>query len=199
MKNQWSTDYNGKCGNCHKSFHGDEKYCRYCGTKRGEGKFEPYQNLIQCIYGPVPVKRVRKCTKCTNLWETFLMIDREDYCPQCGAPSLLEPTTIENETDQLWHFGLLLENGTFVRLVQSEISIGRNPDSYIVVSNKAVSRRHALLQFLSGKWFLMDCGSLNGTALNSQHLTPQTKYELHDGDRIILNGESVLQFKKDKG
>lgn len=87
LEDEWSTNYDGKCGNCHKSFRGDEKYCRYCGTKRGEGKFKPYQNLMQCIYGPPPVKRVRKCTRCNNRWETFEMIDKEDYCPLCGAPS----------------------------------------------------------------------------------------------------------------
>lgn len=109
------------------------------------------------------------------------------------------PTTIEEETDQLWHFVLLPENGTAIRLMQSEISVGRSPDSFVVISNSAVSRRHALLQFLQGKWFLKDCGSLNGTALNGQRLASQTLYELHDGDRITLSGKIVLQFRKDKG
>ena len=83
--------------------------------------------------------------------------------------------------------------------MQSEISVGRSPDSFVVISNSAVSRRHALLQFLQGKWFLKDCGSLNGTALNGQRLASQTLYELHDGDRITLSGKIVLQFRKDKG
>lgn len=83
----WSDDYKGKCGNCHNSFHEDEKYCRYCGTKRGEGKFEPYKiNMdFQCIYGPMPVKRTRQCKKCGYSWETNLMVDDEKFCPQCGG------------------------------------------------------------------------------------------------------------------
>ena len=59
----WSTDYTGKCGNCHKMLGSEDKYCRYCGTKRGEGKFESEQNMIQCVYGPMPGKRVRKFWK----------------------------------------------------------------------------------------------------------------------------------------
>ena len=84
---EWSTDYEGRCGNCHSRIRDDEKYCRYCGTKRGEGKFEPYQNVMQCIYGPMPVKRVRKCTKCKKKWKTMVMIDDQNFCPDCGSPS----------------------------------------------------------------------------------------------------------------
>ena len=39
---EWSTDYSGRCGNCHERLGKNDKYCRYCGTKRGEGKFRPY-------------------------------------------------------------------------------------------------------------------------------------------------------------
>ncbi len=84
---EWSTDYSGRCGNCHERLGKNDKYCRYCGTKRGEGKFRPYQNLMQCIYGPMPVKRVHRCKKCGKKWETILMIDDEKYCPDCGGIS----------------------------------------------------------------------------------------------------------------
>lgn len=87
---EWCTNYEGKCGNCHKSLDADHKYCRFCGTKRGEGKFEPYQNLIQCIYGPMPIRRKRKCTKCEKTWETFSMLDNEHFCPDCGSPTTVE-------------------------------------------------------------------------------------------------------------
>lgn len=80
----WSTDYTGKCGNCHKWLGDGGKYCRYCGTKRGEGKFEPYQNMMQ-YYPPMPVKQVRECTKCKKTWETVLAIYGEKYCTDCGG------------------------------------------------------------------------------------------------------------------
>lgn len=80
-----STDYEGRCGNCHRHFHGDEPYCRYCGTKRGEGAFEPYSNLTPCIYGPPPRERVRQCTKCGALHRRCSMLDDSRFCPDCGA------------------------------------------------------------------------------------------------------------------
>lgn len=87
FQEDWSTDYEGRCGNCHETLGNNEKYCRYCGTKRGDGKFEPYLNIMQCIYGPMPVKRIRKCTKCRKKWETLLMIDKQNFCPNCGSPA----------------------------------------------------------------------------------------------------------------
>lgn len=87
-----STDYEGRCGNCHEMLKDEDKYCRYCGTKRGEGKFAPYSTVIQCIYGPMPVKRTRQCTQCKKTWKTCLMVDHEDFCPECGAPAkIIQP------------------------------------------------------------------------------------------------------------
>ena len=82
-----SMDNEGTCANCHQTLLEGEKYCRYCGTERGDEKFEPYRNIMQCIYGPMPEKRVHKCTKCKKKWKTMLMIADKEYCPVCGSPS----------------------------------------------------------------------------------------------------------------
>lgn len=104
-----SIDYRGRCGNCHELFDNDEeKYCKYCGTKRGEGEFKPYDNQIYCIYGPMPEKRTRVCVKCGNQWTYISMLDTEKYCVQCGGQSKLVdvqeemPLIVEDElmTDQ---------------------------------------------------------------------------------------------------
>ena len=79
------TDYEGKCGNCHKSLGNNDQYCRYCGTKRGEGEFKPYENVSYCIYGPAPRLRLHSCISCGYEWNTHSMIASEKYCPRCGA------------------------------------------------------------------------------------------------------------------
>ena len=38
-----STDYEDRCGNCQSFMEDSEKYCKFCGTAKGEGKFEPYK------------------------------------------------------------------------------------------------------------------------------------------------------------
>ena len=79
-----STDYKGRCGNCHKLI-GEDSYCRYCGTKAGEGDFKPYSNIPMCIYGPPPITRYHKCVSCGYEWSTNEMIDYQKYCPKCGS------------------------------------------------------------------------------------------------------------------
>ncbi|MBR6873548.1 MAG: hypothetical protein IKN17_08610 [Ruminococcus sp.] len=78
------SDYTNRCGNCH-AFLGEDSFCRYCGTKRGEGKFEPYSDEPQCVYGPPPIPRVHNCKNCGFEWQTCMMIDYQLYCPKCGS------------------------------------------------------------------------------------------------------------------
>ncbi len=84
-KEEWITDYEGRCGNCCAKLEPNDKYCRVCGTERGAGAFKPYQNTMTCIYGPRPVKRIHHCKKCDFTWKTTAMIDNDEYCPACGS------------------------------------------------------------------------------------------------------------------
>ena len=83
-KKRLCADREGRCGECHKPLNGDA-YCRYCGTKAGEGSFEPYEDVICCVYGPPPVEREHVCKACGYEWTSFAMIDAEKYCPRCGG------------------------------------------------------------------------------------------------------------------
>lgn len=80
-----STDYEGKCGECREIIADDYKYCTYCGTKAGEGSFEPYENLNACVYGaPRDYKLV--CPECGYTDEGSAMTgDIPGYCPYCGT------------------------------------------------------------------------------------------------------------------
>ena len=49
--------------------------------------------------------------------------------------------------------------------------VGSAADSDIVVGDTSVSRIHAMLHQLNGRWFIEDCGSRNGTAVNGHQLT----------------------------
>ena len=91
-----STDYTNRCGNCHERMSEEDKYCQYCGAKRGEGKFLPFNNASYCLYGP-PVTKKYTCAGCGFHWEDFSLggIYTAGYCPQCGKDAL----TIEEEDD----------------------------------------------------------------------------------------------------
>lgn len=43
--NGWIACGKDRCGNCHSLLVSGDKYCRLCGTKVGDGKYEPFQKI----------------------------------------------------------------------------------------------------------------------------------------------------------
>lgn len=83
--------------------------------------------------------------------------------------------------------------GKVVTVERSPFTLGRGADNDVVVPDTPVSRRHAQLELVQGRWLLRDLGSANGTFLNRQRLAePQP---LHSGDAIGL-GDTVLVFRE---
>ena len=91
MNDGMSTDYENRCGNCQEEMNPYDKYCRNCGTKRGEGKFEPYYNVCDCLYGPFNILRKYVCKKCGNEWERSIVFE-DKFCPKCGEKCVIEKT-----------------------------------------------------------------------------------------------------------
>jgi adenylate cyclase len=73
-------------------------------------------------------------------------------------------------------------------------SIGRSPSNHIVLDDRRVSRRHAMVH-RQGKveYWLMDLGSANGSFINGLRIALPTR--LADGDCVRI-GESVLTFRQ---
>jgi hypothetical protein len=71
------------------------------------------------------------------------------------------------------------------------LTIGSAPDNDVVVADPSVSRIHALLHQLNGRWFIEDCGSRNGTAVNGHQLT--SLHPLQPTDEVRL-GRARLEF-----
>jgi pSer/pThr/pTyr-binding forkhead associated (FHA) protein len=76
---------------------------------------------------------------------------------------------------------------------KKRISIGRTPDNDIVLDNKGVSRKHALMEFDGDSALIMDNESLNGTFVNSRKITEEM---LKDNDRITV-GKFDLIYHRD--
>jgi hypothetical protein len=68
--------------------------------------------------------------------------------------------------------------------------IGRADDNDLVIKDTNLSRHHALVEILSGRPYVSDRGSSNGTSVNDQPVTVEV--ELYDGDRITLGNSSEL-------
>ena len=65
-------------------------------------------------------------------------------------------------------------------------TIGRSPESNLTINNPNLSRHHALIENVHDCMHISDCGSRNGTMVNSRLVT--SAVELHDGDVITLGG-----------
>lgn len=72
-----------------------------------------------------------------------------------------------------------------VRHQTEKISLGRDTDCDVVLKSTHVSRHHALLAFVSGRWMARDLDSSNGTYLNRHRLGIS---DIHAGD-VLRFGE----------
>jgi hypothetical protein len=68
--------------------------------------------------------------------------------------------------------------------------VGSAPDCDVVVGDTSVSRVHAMLHQLNGRWFIEDCDSRNGTAVNGQQLT--SLHPLRPSDEVRLGRARVV-------
>jgi hypothetical protein len=77
-------------------------------------------------------------------------------------------------------------------LTQAPVTIGRQPDSTIVLADPQVSRQHATIFYQAGRHVVQDLGSANGTYVNDRRIAaPQA---LRDGDQLRL-GNTIFDVR----
>ena len=77
-----------------------------------------------------------------------------------------------------------VNQGQTVSLDGDEFILGRNPDCHFVIPITSVSREHARILRLQGKFYIEDKQSRNGTKINNQTIAART--QLGDKDRIQI-------------
>ena len=82
-------------------------------------------------------------------------------------------------------------DGAELPLEADVLNMGRAPDNHIVVNDRRVSRRHAILKREGTDYVLEDLGTPNGTFVNDQRIQRQV---LAPGDAIRL-GQSVFTYR----
>lgn len=149
------------------------------------------------------------------------------FCEDCGQPLAGVPSTTTQALDipeagagkNTWGTGSFSESSAIVvhfqeigvdpilLIPQDETTMGRYDGTSPNVPTldltpfgayeKGVSRMHAAIRKAEGSLNLVDLGSVNGTFLNGQRLTPNRPHMLHDGDEIKF-GKLVchIYFKK---
>jgi hypothetical protein len=84
---------------------------------------------------------------------------------------------------------LIVDGTQNVPLTQSVINIGRRKDNHIVIDDQRVSRVHAQMRAMKGRYVIFDLDSLGGTFINGEaiHHCP-----LAPGDVISLSGVPLV-------
>ena len=83
------------------------------------------------------------------------------------------------------------DRGRDFRLFDGRNMIGTAADCAVVVNDRHVSARHALIRAEGGECTLVDLDSTNGTMVNNR---PVSRRRLFDNQRIRL-GHTLLKFK----
>jgi pSer/pThr/pTyr-binding forkhead associated (FHA) protein len=87
----------------------------------------------------------------------------------------------------------------FVRTDGDTYTFGRQGGtdaSQIQVENATVSRQHAAMRFVNGRWRIRNLSTTNPLRINGEIAdTPRRQYTLHDGDRVEM-GEVAFLFRE---
>ncbi len=84
--------------------------------------------------------------------------------------------------------------GTRQELVGERIVCGRNADCGVVLNAPAVSREHAVIRKIGGKFYIEDMNSRNGTELNGPTNKIKVRTALKDGDQICICGNVMIYY-----
>lgn len=124
--------------------------------------------------------------------------------------AFMGPVEVELEADDRLHTGafqitsrmaegeggagagsIVLPSGERFALTDSVITIGRHPDSNLVLADPNVSRNHAEIRPQGDAFAIVDLGSTNGTRVNGVRVDAQV---LQDGDEVSF-GNTRMRFE----
>jgi len=105
-----------------------------------------------------------------------------------GTPN--ENSQAPKEADHIPENAFLIIEGVKVYpLTTSVINIGRRMDNQLVIDDPRISRNHAQLRAINGRFVLFDLNSTGGTFVNGQRTSQSV---LYPGDVISLAGVALI-------
>lgn len=152
-----------------------------------------YRGMVACRHGHQPYSaELRRCPECAYLDAT------RRRGPAETPPSAADPRIHANAyaphaaQADAW---LISPGGRRFRLFRGENRLGRTADNqFMIVGDQAVDAEHARILEREGRYFLIDCGSENGTRLNEHRLEPYIEKQLWSGDVITLSDATEVEF-----
>jgi len=87
-----------------------------------------------------------------------------------------------------------VNQGTRLELQGDRIVFGRNADCHVALNTPSVSREHAVIRKIGGKFYIEDMNSRNGTEVNGTEKI-KTRTALKDGDSITICGNTMRFYE----
>lgn len=84
---------------------------------------------------------------------------------------------------------LIIDGSKFIYLTQQVTNLGRKEDNHVVINDPKVSRSHAQIRCIAGKYVIFDLDSTGGTFVNGDRIFQAS---LHPGDVISLAGVPLV-------
>lgn len=134
--------------------------------------------------------QIDKSLSLTLAADPLMAIDSLDV--RVSRPESLSETQsmLENLEEAPTRTAFLIVGGTKVfSLDHAVTNIGRRLDNHLVVDDPRVSRYHAQIRYVRGRFIIFDLNSTGGTYVNGQRTTQSA---LYPGDVISLSGLPVV-------
>src|SRR2546421_409289 len=122
------------------------------------------------------------------------------------VPILPEKTADMLRTQETQSYALSLDQDNTGALISPEwahtqisqtqaVTIGREPNSTLIINHNSISRRHAEIIYRNGDYLLRDLRSKNGTFINETPLAPGHVHVLQPRDRIRIGKLMTYLFQ----
>lgn len=176
-----------ECPSCHKTNPAGTTFCIECGADLSQVVPPPPQAV------PPPPAEL-KCPVCSTVSPPEAKFCYKDGTPlvatpaPVAAPAVAAPPQIAK---------LILPDNSEILLTEATKTLGRGDFSRAISAedSKYLSRQHFQVSFESGKFYVEDLKSANGTKLNGTDIKDKGKQELKDGDKIEVAEVATVTFK----
>lgn len=135
-------------------------------------------------------QRVRKLPSATTTSAGPSANDSQPFIQSARGGSTGIPASASAELDLVLTSGIMAGNS--LGLSGETITIGRSPDSTLVIADDYTSTNHARISVSNGTWMLTDLGSTNGTLCDGSPVVGTVP--LHLGEPVTV-GQTTFELR----